>query len=253
MESTKIFKTLYLRLLMKGQKLSRGKLDLQNQRISIYRFCRLSIALLQWTHELSLPDLLSRPTCKRSYQYKQAEKQAYLSARPARATTYAQLLQVSLQPFIARQILFNNVLLQSCKWAGDETHRSRHTQRVLLRLGLTTAELKLSKVMGPVKSAAARPPHILDQSTDPVPRYPLWLSPTWKYLLTESQIRLVRKQFCLFCAWPRMTCSDLKVHHVTTILTEQASLHRDCSRASEISFLNWCNVILRRWMSWGQW
>lgn len=53
------------------------------------------------------------------------------------------------------------------------THKSRHTQRVLLKLGLTTAELKLSKVMGPVKSAAARPPHILAQSTDPVPRYPL--------------------------------------------------------------------------------
>lgn len=70
------------------------------------------------------------------------------------------------------------------------TYRSRHTQSVLLRLGLTTAELKLSNVMGPVKSAAARPPHILDQSTDPVPRYPLWLSPTWKYLSSKMCLTL---------------------------------------------------------------
>lgn len=79
------------------------------------------------------------------------------------------------------------------------THKSRHTQRVLLRLGLTTAELKLSNVMGPVKSAAARPPHILDQSTDPVPKYPRWLSPTWKYLHSNRDALLVPLRLDKFC------------------------------------------------------
>lgn len=58
-----------------------------------------------------------------------------------------------------------------------KTHMFRHTDKLLAIPSPTTSEEKLSKTIGPSNSTRINSEKRPSKSTEPVPRYPLWLSP----------------------------------------------------------------------------